>query len=73
MDKTENERLNTLKGCAEALDRIVNEAFTPPTTRHRRRGFGGSPCDITCQPCALEQGRKALAALKALGVEVDNG
>lgn len=25
-----------------------------------RRGFAGTPCDVTCQPCAIEQARIAL-------------
>ena len=48
-----------------ALRRIVAQAFNPPTTRHRRRGFAGSGCDVTCQACALEQGRQALARADA--------
>jgi len=45
-----------------ALRRVVRQAFSPPTKRHRRSGFAGSPCDVTCQACALEQARQALEA-----------
>lgn len=48
----------------EALIRIVRQAFHPPTKRHRRSGWAGSPCDVTCQPCAIEQARLALEALE---------
>lgn len=51
--KTENEVM-------AALRRIVREAFSPNKLRHRRRGFAGSPCDVTCQACAIEQAKLAL-------------
>lgn len=53
----ENEQL-----VLDALRRIVRQAFNPPTKRHKRSGWAGSPCDITCQPCAIEQARLALEA-----------
>lgn len=46
----------------EALRRVVRQAFSPPPKRHRRYGWEGSPCDVTCQPCALEQARAAIEA-----------
>jgi hypothetical protein len=49
----------------EALARVVRQAFNPPPKRHKRSGWAGSPCDVTCQPCAVEQARIALEALEA--------
>jgi len=53
---------DTEKLVLDALRRVVRQAFDPPTKRHRRSGWAGSPCDITCQPCAIEQARLALEA-----------
>lgn len=47
---------DTEKLVLDALRRVVRQAFDPPTKRHRRSGWAGSPCDITCQPCAIEHG-----------------
>lgn len=49
----------------EVLKRVVEQAFNPPPSRHKRSGFTGSACDITCQPCALEAARAAIAAEEA--------
>ncbi len=55
---------DTEKLVLDALRRVVRQAFSPPTKRHRRSGWAGSPCDITCQPCAIEQARLALEAVE---------
>lgn len=53
-----------------ALRRIVKQAFNPPMKRHKRSGFAGSPCDVTCQPCAIEQARAALEAAEREALDV---
>lgn len=55
--RSETERL-----VIDALKRIVEQAFNPPTKRHKRSGWAGTACDVTCQPCAIEQARRALEA-----------
>jgi len=49
----------------DSLRRLVRQPAHPAPKRHKRAGWAGSPCDITCQPCAIAQARAALEAAEA--------
>lgn len=50
----------------EALERVAEQAFNPNKCRHRRSGFAGSPCDITCQACAVENAKVVLSTINTV-------